>query len=64
VSPNEVHLDRPAPAEATEAEVRLQLSAPAVAPRLSAVLRALPPGARSALEIEQQIEEERSSWHE
>jgi hypothetical protein len=62
VGPKAVELDAPAPPEAREAEVLLRVPEPAPAKKLSEVLRQLPPGTRSAADIQQQIEEERGSW--
>lgn len=64
VGPKTVELDTPAPTEAKGAEVLVRLEAESSVPRLSELLRQLPPGTRSAADIEQQIEEERASWGE
>jgi hypothetical protein len=64
VGPKTVELDTPAPSSAQGAEVTVHLETPPSVPRLSELLRRLPPGTRSAADIEQQIEEERASWGE
>jgi hypothetical protein len=59
-----VELDSPAPAEATRAEVVIQLdgASPKEPGTLIEVLRGFPRGRRTKREIDQQIEDERASW--
>ncbi len=64
VGPKAVALDSPAPPDAVEAEVRLSVRDAPSARSLSEILRGLPPGTRTATDIEAQIEDERSSWGE
>jgi len=64
VGPKAVALDSPAPPNADEAEVRVSVPDAPASRKLSEILRDLPPGTRSAADIEAQIEEERSSWGE
>jgi hypothetical protein len=64
VGPKAVALDSPAPPDAVEAEVRLSVRDAPSGRSLSEILRGLPPGTRTAADIEAQIEDERSSWGE
>ena len=64
IGPTAVELHSPAPPDADEAEVRLSVRDGSTARRLSEILRDLPPGTRTAADIEAQIEEERNSWGE
>jgi len=64
ISPDTIRLDRPLPADVAAVQVVLDEMPSPTTPdeRLSAFLRSLPAGVRTKNEIDQQLQDERSSW--
>jgi len=55
-----IHLDAPLPPNAVSVEVRVHLAREAARRSVSEVLRSLPPGTRTAEELDKEIAEQRA----
>jgi hypothetical protein len=62
VGPSTVELLEPLPERTSEIEVVARVSGKRGQGKLSDYLRSLPPGTRSAQDIDRQVSEERNTW--